>query len=169
MAVGLPPFTRLNLGDVVEDRRVFLATRLPAYGWAWRVGVPTDRHPPGPGTPAPFPPITNPPEAYMDLQSDKQVTLSGAYTDENGNPVDAPAGAVVTYTVDDPAVIALTDNGDGTATAASTGTLGVASVHAEAAFDGRTATGDLQIVVVTGDAERFTVTASEPTEVTPDA
>jgi hypothetical protein len=104
----------------------------------------------------------------MDLMADKKVTLSGSYTDEVGNPVSPPDGATVTYTVDDPAVINLTDNGDGTAVAAATGTLGTATVHAEATAPGvPTMTGDLAIVVVAGLAERFDVVAGEPEEVTP--
>ena len=104
-------------------------------------------------------------EVAMDLQADKKVTLTGTYTDEVGNSTSAPVGSTVTYTVDDPTIINLTDNGDGTAVAAATGTLGTANVHAESSVAG---TADLQIVVVAGDAERFTITAGEPEEVTPD-
>ena len=101
----------------------------------------------------------------MDLQADKKVTLTGTYTDEVGNPTDDPVGAAVTYTVDDPTIINLTDNGDGSAVA---GPLGTANVHAEATVGGTTLTADLQIVVVAGDAERFAIVAGEPEEVTPD-
>lgn len=109
----------------------------------------------------------------MDLQADKKVALSVGYTDEVGNPADAPADALVTYTVDDPSIIALTDNGDGTAEAAATGVLGTANVHVEAAFTGDggapvTVSGDLQLVVVAGLAERVTIVAGAPEEVTPD-
>ncbi len=103
----------------------------------------------------------------MDLQADKKVALSVSYTDEVGNPVPAPATEVVVYTVDDPSIIALTDNGDGTASAAATGTLGTANVHVDATGD-VTASGDLQIVVVAGLAERLDVVAGAPEEVTPD-
>lgn len=105
----------------------------------------------------------------MDLAADMQVTLSGEWTDEVGNPVDTPADAAVSFTVDDPTIINLTDNGDGTATAAAVGALGTANVHADATGGGLTLSGDLQIVVVAGLAERFNITASEPSEVTPDA
>jgi hypothetical protein len=104
----------------------------------------------------------------MDLQADKKVALSVEYTDEVGNPTEAPAGATVTYTVDDPTIINLTDNGDGTAEAAATGTLGTANVHVEAVAGGQTLTGDLQLVVVAGLAERLNVVAGAPEEVTPD-
>lgn len=104
----------------------------------------------------------------MDLMADQQVPLSIEYTDEMGNPTTAPADGIVAYTVDDPAIINLTDNGDGTAVAAAVGPLGAATVHVEATADGVALTGDLQIVVVAGLAERLSVVAGEPTEVTPD-
>ncbi len=105
----------------------------------------------------------------MDLQADKKVPLSLSYTDEIGNPADVPVGATVVYTVDDPAIIALMDNGDGTAVAAATGTPGVANVHVEATIPGSVPlTGDFQLVVVPGLAERLSVVAGAPEEVTPD-
>lgn len=104
----------------------------------------------------------------MDLQADQQVPLTVEFTDEVGNPVGTPDAASVTYTVDDPTIINLTDNGDGSANAAATGTLGAANVHVDATWDGNTVSGDLQLVVVAGLAERLNVVAGEPTEVTPD-
>jgi len=80
----------------------------------------------------------------------------------------ASYGTAATYTVDDPTIITLTDNGDGTAEAAATGTLGTANVHVDATADGVTVSGDLQIVVVAGDAERVAIVAGAPEEVTPD-
>lgn len=103
----------------------------------------------------------------MDLQADKKVGLSVEFTDEVGNTVPTPTGETVVYTVDDPSIINLTDNGDGTATAAATGVLGTANVHVDATGP-LAATGDLQIVVVAGLAERLEVVAGEPEEVTPD-
>lgn len=105
----------------------------------------------------------------MDLGADQQVPLSVEWTDEIGNPVDSPEGATYVYTVDDNTIIALTDNGDGTAMAAATGTLGTANVNLAATFNGQTLTGDLQIVVVAGLAERINIVAGEPEEVTPDS
>jgi hypothetical protein len=103
----------------------------------------------------------------MDLQADKKVALSVAFTDEVGNSVPSPVGETVVYTVDDPSIIALTDNGDGTASAAATGVLGTANVHVEATGPVE-ATGDLQIVVVAGDAERIEIVPGTVEEVTPD-
>lgn len=170
MTAGTPAWHREVLGDLVRDERWLLASRLPILHWIWRVGAPHDTGPAdrelNPGIP-----LTHDGriDAIMDLKADQQVTLSGEFTDEVGNPVSPPDGATVAYSVDDPAVITLTDDHEGTAVAAATGTLGVANVHAEATFgDGRTASGDLQIVVVAGDAERFAIAASDPSEVTPD-
>lgn len=123
--------------------------------------------------PPPYSQPTGKVDVRMDLQADKKVTLSVEYTDEVGNPVSAPAGATAVYTVDDPTIINLTDNGDGTAVAAATGTLGTANVHLDATFtddDGvsHTVTGDLQLVVVAGLAERVNIVAGAPEEVTPD-
>lgn len=108
-------------------------------------------------------------DVVMDLPADMQVALSGQWTDEVGNPTTTPPGASVVYTVDNAALINLTDNGDGTAIAAATGTLGTANVHAVAnAIGFPELTADLQIVVVAGLAERFNIVAGTPTEVTPD-
>lgn len=104
----------------------------------------------------------------MDLQADMQVPLSLQFTDEVGNPVPPPSGTAVAYTVDDPTLINLTDNGDGTAVAAAVGPLGTANVHVDVTWNGFTVSGDLQIVVVAGLAERVSIVAGEPTEVTPD-
>lgn len=106
----------------------------------------------------------------MDLLADKKVPLSVGYTDEVGNPVTTPpTGTTVVWTVDDPSVINLTDNGDGTAEAAATGLLGDATVHMEITGLGAVpVTGDLLIVVVPGLAERANIVAGEPVEVTPD-
>lgn len=103
----------------------------------------------------------------MDLMADKKVTLSLGWTDEVGNAVDAPANVTAVFTVDDPTIINLTDNGDGTAVAAATGTLGTANVHVDITGDVES-TGDMQIVVVEGLAERVTLEAGDPEEVTPD-
>ena len=103
----------------------------------------------------------------MDLQADKKVALSVEFTDEVGNVVPTPVGETVVYTVDDATIIALTDNGDGTASAAATGVLGTANVHVDASGP-VAATGDLQLVVVAGDAERVAIVAGPPEEVTPD-
>lgn len=108
-------------------------------------------------------------DTAMDLMADKQVSLRLEFTDEMGNPTDDTPGSVsATYTVDNTSVINLTDNGDGTAVAAATGVLGNAVVHAAVTANGQSLSGDLGITVVSGLAERVSISASDPTEVTPD-
>lgn len=155
-----------DFGDLLfQQRWIVKGQRL---SFVWHIGPvinsdPADRvaHS-SPGTPSGKACI------HMDLMADQKVALSADFTDEMGNPADRPTDATVTYTVDDTALIALTDNGDGTATAAAVGPLGTATVHGVASFGGKTVTGDLAIVVVAGLAERFTITAGAPEEVTPD-
>jgi hypothetical protein len=145
----------------------------------WHVGTPheasdSDRHP-NPPTLHTCVGITRKVHTIMDLQADKKVALSLEFTDEAGNTdVTVPADATTVYSVDDPNIIALIDNGDGTASAAAVGTEGVANVHAEVNFTdengtAHNVTGDLQLVVVAGDAERVAIVAGDPEEVTPDA
>jgi hypothetical protein len=107
-------------------------------------------------------------DLIMDLMADQQVPLSVTWTDEVGNPTSTPTGATYAFTVDNTSIINLTDNGNGTATAAAVGALGTANVHLAATANGVTYTGDLQIVVVAGLGERVNIVAGEPTEVTPD-
>lgn len=135
---------------------------------AWHVGAPAETTE---ADRVAGPPPTDKPlrkaDVIVDLQADKKVALSVEFTDEVGNPVPAPAGETIAYTVDDPSIINLTDNGDGTASAAATGVLGTANVHVEATGP-LPATGDLQLVVVAGDAERLAVVPGAVEEVTPD-
>lgn len=157
----------VDLGDVLfQTRLIVKGLRPPNFIWHIGPAINTnesDRVVKGSNKPA-----TGKVDLIMDLMADKKVDLTPEWTDEVGNPTTAPESFTVTYSVDDTSVINLTDNGDGTAVAAATGTLGTATVHAEATVNGATQTGDLQIVVVAGLAERFNVKAGEPTEVTPD-
>lgn len=153
-----------DYGDVLHVEQWLVKGRRLRF--VWRLGpvldtVPTDRIPRG----AEDVPRAGRIDAVMDLMADKKVTLSGQWTDEMGNPTDTPADATVAYTVDNSDIIALTDNGDGTAVAAAVGALGTANVHAVATASGfGELTADLAIVVVAGLAERFNITAGEPEE-----
>lgn len=158
----------VDLGDVVASLN-FRVKGLKRYRLIWKIGVAT-------GTteadrvvkPPPYAQHTGRQDVLMDLMADQQVPLSVGFTDEVGNPVPTPEGVTAAFTVDDPTLINLTDNGDGTAVAAAVGPLGTANVHVEATWNGVTLTGDLALVVVAGLAERLTIVAGEPTEVTPD-
>lgn len=158
-----------DYGDLIHQERWIVKGR--HFGWRWRLGPVTEvtvTDAPG-SVSASSVAATGKADVIMDLRADQQVALSGQWTDEVGNPVPSPADFTVVFTVDAPTIINLTDNGDGTAVAAATGTLGTANVHAVANAPGLpTLTGDLQIVVVAGLAERFNVVAGTPEEVTPD-
>lgn len=158
----------VDLGDVVASFNLWVKGRR-RYRLVWRIGSITDTSPDDRIVkPPPYADSTGKRDVVMDLQADKQVTLSVGYTDEVGNPVTSPDNASAVFTVDDPTIINLTDNGDGTAVAAAVGPLGTATVHVVATLDGDTVEGDLAIVVVAGLAERVTIVAGEPTEITPD-
>lgn len=156
-----------DYGDVVKQVRYLVKGR--RHTLVWHIGAPADSTPADRvATTAPGPPI-NRKDISMDLLADKKVRLTLGYADEGGNAVPAPDGATATFTVDNPNVIALTDEGNGYATAAATGSLGSAVVTATVEIPGEgTKTGDLLITVVPGLAERITITAGEPEEVTPD-
>jgi hypothetical protein len=156
-----------DLGDLIRVEALIIKGKRPYF--VFRIGAPRKVKPADRGHPVPpAQPRFEGADVQMDLKADQQVTLSADWRDEVGNPADAPDGATLAYTVDNTDVIALTDNGDGTAVAAATGSLGTATVHAEVTAGGRTISGDLLIAVVPGDAERFEIAASEPTEVSPD-
>lgn len=159
----------VDLGDVIASFNL----RVKGHQHVrliWRIGMVTDTTPEDRVVnPPPYAASTGKRDAIMDLMADQQVALSVGFTDEVGNPVPAPADFSATFTVDDPTIINLTDNGDGTATAAAVGALGTATVHVDSTLNGQAVSGDLAIVVVAGLAERISILAGEPTEVTPDA
>jgi hypothetical protein len=158
----------VDLGDVIASFNLRVKGRRH-FRLIWRIGAITDTVPADRIVkPPPYSQNVGRQDVIMDLMADKQVALSVAYTDEIGNPVPTPADVVATYTVDDPTIINLTDNGDGTAVAAAVGTLGTATVHVATTLDGQDVTGDLAIVVVAGLAERVAIVPGEVTEVTPD-
>jgi len=162
----------IDLGDVTFHLNLEVKG-LRRYGFVFHVGVPFDTTPEQRNEhkkqPRMYCAPTGRNNLIMDLMSDQGVTLSVSFTDENENPVPTPDGTTVTWTVDDPdGALNFTDNSDGTATALATGELATANVHMETNLNGKSITGDLQIVVVAGLAERAEVVASEPFEVTPD-
>ena len=159
----------VDLGDVIASFNLRVKGRRHVR-IIWRIGVVTDTTPEDRiVNPPPYAANTGKRDVIMDLMADKQVALSVGFTDEVGNPVPAPADFLAVFTVDDPTIINLTDNEDGTAVAAAVGPLGTATVHVVSTLNGQEVTGDLAIVVVAGLAERISILAGEPTEVTPDS
>lgn len=160
---------KVDLGDVVAEFNLRVKGH-ERYRLIWKIGAITDTTPADRIVqPPPYAQSTGKRDVTMDLMADQQVSLSVGFTDEVGNPVPAPADFTAVFTVDDPTVINLTDNLDGTAVAAAVGALGTGTVHVVSQLNGQEVTGDLALVVVAGLAERIAILAGEPTEVTPDA
>lgn len=160
----------LDLGDV----KLVIEARVPGlvrYHPIRHYGVPrntTEEDRVVRGVPMPTPANTKR-GIRMDLAADQKVSATVEYTDEVGNPTGTPADATATWSVSDPAIISMTDNGDGSATFAATGTLGSCDVTVEASAGGQTFTGSDTLNVVAGLAERVNVSFGTPEEVTPDA
>jgi hypothetical protein len=160
----------IDLGDV----KLIVKMRVPGlvrYHPVRHYGVPRnttpeDREPRGVAVPTPE---NTEMGVRMDLAADMKVTATVEYTDEVGNPTGTPADASATWAVSDPSIISMTDNGDGSAEFAATGTLGSCDVTVTATAGGQTFTGTDVLNVVAGLAERVNVAFGTPEEVTPDA
>lgn len=157
-----------DLGDITAEFNLRVkAFRPPVMRWHFGVPVESAEEDRVSG-PAPNCKTTRKVDALMDLQADKKVSFMLQATDEVGNPTSFDGTFV--FSVDDPTILALTDNGDGSGEVAATGTLGVATLTGTAtrASDGATFTGAEAFNVVAGDAETFTFAFGAPEEVTPD-
>jgi hypothetical protein len=97
------------------------------------------------------------------LSDQDQVTLTAAALESDGKTADP--NAKVAFTVDSAAVVAITDNGDGTALAVA-GTDGVANVIATATDpDGNavpSAAFAITVVSATSDTKTVSITAATP-------
>jgi hypothetical protein len=157
----------LDLGDAVLSIKLHVkglhADRLKLH-----VSVPRDSKPEDHIKRGRVSPASGRRDFTMDLKVDNTVDFTVQFTDEMENPVATPAGATVVYSVDDDGVLSLVDDGAGTATVTPVGPLDAAHLHAEVTVDGRTLTGDAEINVVAGDAERVALVAGTPRETTPD-
>jgi hypothetical protein len=157
----------LDLGDAVL--RIELKVKgLRADKIIVHVGVPRDSRPEDRIKRGRVTPATGRRDFIVDLKVDNSVDFSVSFTDEMDNPVQAPDGVSVTYSVDDDGILSLVDNGDGTCTVTPVGPLDSAHLHADVTVGDRTLTGDTEIVVVAGDAERVALVAGTPRETTPD-
>ena len=155
----------LDLGDITLSVALRVKHFQPPR-FVWRVGPvretsPDDRVLSDPPT------YKQPPrkvDVIVDLQADKKVDFSFSPVDEMGNPTSFD-GTVV-FAVDDPSVVTLTDNGDGSGTVAAVGVIGVATLTGTASpADGSDPiVGAEAVNVVAGDAEAFAFSFSEPVE-----
>jgi hypothetical protein len=117
------------------------------------------------------PPLYNQPpgkvDLIVDLHADKKVTFSLEPVDEMGNPT--TFDGTITYAVDDPSIVAVTDNGDGSGVAAAVGPLGTAVLTATITpTTGAPTEKSEAINVIAGDAAAFTFSFGDEEEVTPD-
>lgn len=110
------------------------------------------------------------PDHIMDLHADKKVDFTLTTGDEFGNAT--TFDGTVAFAVDNPALINLTDNGDGSGTIAAVGglgNLGSAILTATITPTGAAAFERTEAInVIAGDAETFTFAFGPETEVTPD-
>lgn len=158
-----------DFGDLIHQERWLIKGRrftvTPHYG-AERDTAPGDRVP-GTTTPTPAPKKA---DAIMDLHADKQRDVSMNVGDEFQNPT--TFDGTIAYAIDNPALVNLTDHGDGSATLAAvggTGNLGVANLTATITpAVGDPITRVEAVNVIAGAAETFTFVAGPESEVTPD-
>jgi hypothetical protein len=161
---------QLDLGDIVLalDLRV---KRFSDVQLVWVIGpvgkaTAEDRQNAGPR-----PQYLQPPgkvDLYMNLKADQKVGFELTGKDEMGNDADM-AGATLTFTVDDPSVATVTDNGDGTGEVAAVGPLGSTILNATGSLpSGQALSGTVAIDVVAGDVASVDFAFGEPEEVTPD-
>jgi hypothetical protein len=106
--------------------------------------------------------------ADLVLTADQQARLAATGQDADGNPVDLTGG--ITYGVSDPAILTLTDNGDGTALVVTTGPTGSALVTATGTVaGGGQVIGSLAVDVVAGDVASIQISATAEPQGTPPA
>jgi uncharacterized protein YjdB len=103
------------------------------------------------------------PTVAFQLRDSEQVTLTAEALDSEGNP----ANVTVAWSSSDESIVAVTDNGDGSALAvASPGAGGLGSVTVTVdvtdVSDGDVHTGTFDIEVVAGDAVTVNVAAGAP-------
>ena len=131
---------------------------------------PVIERPPGhtpPPSVAASPPHRDRKAIDVNLLDSQQAVLRVTGFDKEGNPVDPTALGALTWTSSDPSVLTLTDNGDGTQTAVTTGVLGDAQVTVTDDVNGDGTgefTGSLAFVVTAGPVAEITVTAGVPTD-----
>jgi hypothetical protein len=104
-------------------------------------------------------------DAQMNLKADQKVALAVSFKDRAGNVLSPEQVGSLTFASSDESLVTVTDNGDGTAVATTTGTLGEAVVTATNDFDeDGTAdfSGSLAVSVVAGDVFEIALSAGEP-------
>lgn len=171
--ISLDPIGQVtDFGDVIRQERWLLKGRRLRFilniGAPQKV-TPEDRIPSGiPAKPADLRKV----HVMATLHADKKATFSiGEVLDEEGNVT--TFDGTYSYAADNPSLVNVTDNGDGTAVVAAVGgagNVGVAllTVTGTPTSGGATIEHVEAINVVAGDAATFNVTMGPEEEVTPD-
>lgn len=165
----LYPLGRVSdLGDLYLQERYLVKGRRFTAVVHWGVErdtVAADRVPGTTASPAPRRATT-----IMDLHADKKRAVSVAAGDEFGNPT--TFDGTFTFEGDNPGLVNVTDNGDGTAEVAAVGgagNLGVANLTITITPTSGSPIQRVEAInVIAGAAETFTVNAGPEEEVTPD-
>lgn len=134
----------------------------------WRFGTPVKRSEP-PTTPGPPRPYNQDQKAdiTMNLGDNQQVVFTVSGSDAAGNAV---TPAALTVTSSDETILTVADNGDGSYTAAATGTLGSATITAQdTETDGDQFSGTAAVDVVPEGVATIDLAFQAPTEKTPAA
>lgn len=160
----------IDFGDI----EIFAGARIKRFKpprFVWTMG-PTRDTTPADRVPGPAPTYKSPPtkvDLIVNLQADKMVDFGFSPVDELGNPT--TFDGTIGFVVDDPAVVTLTDNGDGTGRLSAVGVLGVASLTGTATpADGSDPIVGVEAVnVIAGDAEGFAFNFGDPVENDADA
>jgi hypothetical protein len=168
--IDLPRGKITDYGDLIHEERWLIKGR--RWTFTPHFGAPTkttaaDRIP---GTTAVPPPPGERVQIIMDLHADKKVTRTVMVGDEFGTPT--TFDGTFSYVGDNPSLVNVTDNGDGSAVIAAVGGLGNTGV-ANLTFTATPTVGAPvvrveAINVIPGGAETFTFTDSSEEEVTPD-
>lgn len=164
--MSLPRGKITDYGDLIHEERWLVKGRrtdfVPHWG-AEKKTTTTDRVPGAtPAVPAP-----RKAELVMDLHADKKRTRAAQPVDEMLNPT--TFDGTMAYAVDDPNLVNLTDNGDGSCVVAAVGPLGVANLTFTATPTSGAAIERVEAInVIAGDATSFNFVDGDEEEVTPD-
>jgi len=99
----------------------------------------------------------------LTMTDSQQSVLTVSAVDKKGNPTAVTPGSIA-WLVDNPALLSITDNGDGTATLKAVGPIGTGVVTVKATVNGADVAGTLDVTIVSGAPTQLTVTAGTPTE-----
>lgn len=134
---------------------------------AWYIGPVTEQRTslPAPQRPAPNPSTRKvQPTMSFALTDTQQVSFAVSGTDARGNPANLTGTPV--FAVDNPDVLTLTDNGDGTGTVAATGQLGTAVLSVtDSETNGDQFAGSVSIDVLAGNVTAVAIDLGTPEDI----